>query len=235
MPNHRFLFFLAVIVALPAHAGRESDLLGGCPLLTALWSQPAPAALPYEFILDRPIEWHHEAPADDTARRLLSVSSAHWRSHVGGVGSAEHQSHVVRMAGHWVRRSRGYLVARRDWGFAERAEALERFCAIIQARTKMPPGTPSLWRLAIHRSKEGDLVVTGEKHRIVLLNVPGAPLVAGRVPFRERQWIARAGGPERYYRSWILRDWASANLHPVSEEPLWEELTPPNVADEPTR
>jgi len=193
--------------------------------MISLWSKPAPAALPYEYILDRPIDWQREVPqADELLRRILSASSDHWRAPAGGPGSLDHQSHILRMAAHWVRRVRGYLVARDDWGFAERAEALEHFCKIIHDRTRMPPGVRTLWRLATYRSKEGDLVVTGEKHRIVLLNRPSAPLVAGQIPFRERAWIERAGGPERYYRNWRARDLEGSDLQPVSKEIFWDDL-----------
>lgn len=226
---HRALLgAMAVFFAVPAWAHRYGTE-GRCALrLALLEGAPSPEDLSYGFVLDLPFDPVSEGSGDEERDRSFRDLVNHWRFDPPAVEGAlvdrlDYLAQLSRLAPHWFRRARGYVRSREDWGFDQRRRALEEFCAIIQERVRVPSGWFRPWRISAHRSKEGHLVLTGTEHRLVLLNDRVGSLWTGRIPFRERGWIDRVGGPTRYYRNWVVRDLDDLGLRPVAKEPFWDE------------
>lgn len=184
---------------------------------------PTPETLDYEAILDAPYDPRTEARGSRQAQREFRESLRYWRYPLEGVGSLQHSIDLLRLAPHWLRRARGYVTARSDWGFEERRDALLKFTAVLMDRLRRA-GAIVPWRIETYVSKQGHLVLTGDRHRLVLLNQPGAPVVQGPIAMRERQWIARVGGCENYYRAWFVTNPGDFGLAPVVDEPYWDAL-----------
>lgn len=171
-------------------------------------------------MLDRPIDFDRDTK-DAKHRARLEAAVLAYR-HPAGRDPLELRSAYGNMAAHWLRNAAGYLESRRDWTFAEKAAAFREFARRIQARSVEPISGTAVWRADEYVAKDGSVVFAGSDHRLVIRNRPGAPLLKGRVPDRERQRIARSGSPRRYYESWEPDENGESGLTSVRPDTDWE-------------